>query len=108
MRSGSAVLLRKAHAANSVRTMATVVRTRSPSELVACTPAAPAISLCTDADALTLRPPLQPKVKNLINGKFVDSATSDWIPLRDPVSTSGAAVLVEPPHLTAPFAVLLR
>lgn len=32
---------------------------------------------------------LQPKVKNLLNGKFVDSATSDWIPLVNPVSRRG-------------------
>jgi hypothetical protein len=26
-----------------------------------------------------------PKVKNLINGKFVDSTTKEWIPLYNPV-----------------------
>ena len=38
--------------------------------------------------------PVQPKVKLLIGGKFVDSETNEWIDVRNPVS---AAPLPSPP-----------
>lgn len=40
---------------------------------------------------------MQPRVKNLINGKFVDSKTDRWIPLCDPATNK---VIAEVPQST--------
>jgi hypothetical protein len=37
-------------------------------------------------------PRLQPRVKNLINGKFVDSKTDRWIPVHDPSTNEVVAL----------------
>lgn len=50
---------------------------------------------------------LQPKVKNLINGKFVESKTTKWIPVHDPVRNSSAKLIAsESGYDAAPFALL--
>lgn len=41
---------------------------------------------------------LQPKVKLLINGKFVDSQTSEWIDLRNPVRINIELAFVQIPY----------
>lgn len=87
-----------ARAAAAVAASSSVVRRRTVLAAAPCLAPLYVCVLCAPLPSAVCSINVQPRVKSFINGKFVESTTSEWIPLHNPVCCCARAALHSIPH----------